>query len=121
MPLSDREQQILSDIEARLRADDPKFAKTVGTTTVSSQVRRRIKLSIAGFVVGFVLLLFIIQSLWFAVGGFALMLASAIFGANQFKRLGAETSAAGGQVRRGFNRYLRDRANPGGEQEQGPA
>ncbi|MPZ89636.1 MAG: DUF3040 domain-containing protein, partial [Nitriliruptorales bacterium] len=50
MPLSDREQQILSDIEARLRQDDPKFARTVGTTTISSQSRRQVKLAAVGFI-----------------------------------------------------------------------
>ncbi|MFO8076944.1 MAG: DUF3040 domain-containing protein [Actinomycetota bacterium] len=118
MPLSDREQQILSDIEARLRADDPKFAKTVGTTTVTTNVRRKIKLSVATFALGFLLLLFIIVSLWFAVGGFVLMLASAIYGGTQLKRLGADqNSDLGGQVRGGFDQYMRDKRDRGKRSE----
>lgn len=107
MPLSDREQQILSDIEARLRAEDPKFAKTVSTTTVSSQARRKIKLSIAGLMVGFVLLLLVIPVGRVAVGvvGFAVMLASVVYGGNQLKRLGDEDGSLGGQLRGGFDRY----------------
>lgn len=108
MPLSDREQQILSDIEARLRAEDPKFAQTVSTTTVSSQARRKVKLSIAGLALGFLLLLLVIPVGRVAVGvvGFAAMLASVMYGGNQLKRLGAdETSGLGGQLRGGFDRY----------------
>lgn len=116
MPLSDREQQILSDIEARLRADDPKFAKAVGTTTVSSHVRRKVKLAIAGFFVGLILLLLIIQSFWFGVAGFALMLGSAVYGGHQLKRLGADqTNRLGGQLRGGFDRYMRDKRDRGQE------
>ncbi|QBI18145.1 DUF3040 domain-containing protein [Egibacter rhizosphaerae] len=114
MPLSDREQQILSDIEQRLRADDPKFAKTVGETTVSTQVRRQIKLALAGLIVGFILLLFFIASLWFGVAGFALMLGSAVYGGHQLKRLGADqTNRLGGQLRGGFDRYMRDKRERG--------
>lgn len=107
MPLSDREQQILSDIEARLRAEDPKFAKTVSTTTVSSQARRKIKLSIAGLMVGFVLLLLVIPVGRVGIGvvGFAVMLASVMFGGNQLKRLGEDSGSLGGQLRGGYDRY----------------
>jgi hypothetical protein len=110
MPLSDREQQILSDIEARLRQDDPKFARTVGTTTISSQSRRQVKLAVIGFVIGFLLLFGIVASIWFGIAGFVLMLASAVHGGNQLKRLGADSTARlGGQLRGGFARYLDDR------------
>jgi DUF3040 family protein len=110
MPLSDREQQILSDIEARLLRDDPKLARTVGTTTISSQSRRQVKLAAIGFVLGFLLLFLIVVSIWFGIVGFALMLASAVHGGNSLKRLGSDsTGRLGGQLRGGFNRYLDDR------------
>ncbi len=112
MPLSDREQKILSEMEARLTADDPKFAKTVGTTTVSSRARLRIKLSAIGFVVGFVLLLAYIptQSIIVGVVAFAVMLGSVVIGGDQLKRLGADqTGDLSGQLRGGFNRYLGDK------------
>ncbi|MGI8573836.1 MAG: DUF3040 domain-containing protein [Egibacteraceae bacterium] len=121
MPLSDREQRILSDIEARLRADDPKFAKTVGTTTVSSQIRRRIKLSVAAFVLGFLLMLLIIAHIGYGIAGFALMLASAVYGGNQLKRLGQDqTSHLGGQLRGGFDRYRQDRRGRGRSDDPKP-
>jgi hypothetical protein len=112
MPLSDREQKILSEMEARLRAEDPKFAKTVGTTTVSSRARMRIKLSAIGFVVGFILLLSYIptQSIVVGILAFAVMLGSVVVGGDQLKRLGADqTGDFSGQLRGGFNRYLGDK------------
>ena len=112
MPLSDREQQILSDIEARLRAEDPKFAKTVSTASVSTDARRRVKLAIGGLIVGFVLLLLVVPlgEVLVGVAGFAIMLASVVYGGNQLKRLGADqTGDLGGQLRGGFNRYLGDK------------
>ena len=109
MPLSDREKQILSDIEARLRADDPKLARTVSTTTVSSQIRRRIKFSIGAFLAGFVLMLFFAVSLWFGFAGFAIMLGGAVYGGNMLKRLGQDQHHLGGQLRGGFDRYMQDR------------
>ncbi|CAN5128690.1 MAG: DUF3040 domain-containing protein [Euzebyales bacterium] len=121
MPLSDREQQILQDIEARLRADDPKFAKTVSTASVSRDARRRVKLSIAGFIVGFALLLSVVpaQSIWLGIAGFAVMLAAVVYGGNQLKRLGQDTTDdLGGQLRGGFTRYLGDRRHPDETEER---
>jgi hypothetical protein len=118
MPLSDREQQILSDIEARLREDDPKFAKSVSTATVSSQARRKIKLSILGFALGFVLLLSVVPvgAIWPGLVGFAFMLASVMVGGDQLKRLGQDqTDDLGGQLKGGFNRYLGDKRGRNGE------
>jgi hypothetical protein len=44
------------------------------------------------------------------VAGFAIMLASVVYGGNQLKRLGADqTGDLGGQLRGGFNRYLGDK------------
>lgn len=112
MPLSDRERRILDDIEAALRAEDPKLVKTVGTTTVSTQTRRQIKLAIAGLVIGFLLLLAFIVNIWFGVAGFVIMLASAVHGANMLKRLGHDAQGRlGSQVRGGFDRYMHDRRN----------
>ena len=112
MPLSDRERKILSDIEAALRADDPKLVRTVGTTTVSSQTRRQIKLAIAGLVVGFLLLLAFIINILLGVAGFVIMLGSAVYGASMLKRLGQDAQGRfGTQLRGGFDRYMDDRRN----------
>lgn len=116
MPLNDREQQILADIEARLRADDPKFARTVGTTTISSQARRQVKRSAVGVAIGFLLLLLVPLSLWFGLLGFGLMLASIVHGGNALKHIGAETTPGlGGQLKGGFSRYLEERRGREGD------
>jgi hypothetical protein len=110
MALSDRERQILSDIEARLREDDPKLVEAVGTKTVSSEARRRVKFAAAGFVLGFVVMLFFAINLWLGVAGFALMLVSAVYGGTTLKQLGQrQTDRLGGQLREGFDRYFQDR------------
>lgn len=109
MPLSDREQQILSDIEARLRAEDPKFARAVATTTVSRHLRRRIKLAVATFSVGFVVMLLLIVNMAFGIAGFALMLGGLVTGANALKKLGQAEGKLGEQIRGGFERYRSDR------------
>lgn len=114
MALSDRERQILSDIEARLREDDPRLAEAVGTQTVSSVARRRVKLAAVAFVAGFVLMLFFAQSLVFGLAGFAIMLASAVYGGQTLKELGQrQTNHLGGQLREGFDRYFHDRRRRG--------
>lgn len=110
MALSDREKKILSDIEAALRAEDPKLHKTVSTTTVSSHTRRQVKLAAVGLIVGFLLLLAFIVNIWLGVAGFVVMLASAVHGANMLKRLSDNVNTRlGSQLRGGFDRYMRDR------------
>lgn len=109
MPLSEHEQRILADIEARLREDDPRFADVVGTTTVSAHLRRQLRLAAAGFFVGFVLIFVGLQTnLIWGVVGFAVMLGCAYFGLTTAKRLAESsrtaTEAAGG--RGPLQRYL---------------
>lgn len=110
MPLDDREQKILSDIEAQLRADDPKLVRTVTTTTVSSRARRQLKVAAVCFGVGFLLLFGIVAHIAWGIVGFAIMLTSAIFGGQKLKHLGADQSPRlGGQLRDGISRYLDER------------
>lgn len=118
MPLSDRERQILSDIESRLREEDPKFAKTVSTSAETGGSRRKVKLAIAGFVLGFVLLLAVVpaQTIWLGVAGFAVMLASLVYGGAQLRRFGDDGDAFGGQLRSGLERFL----HRGGESDAAP-
>ena len=105
MPLSEHEQRILADIEARLRADDPRFADAVGTT-VSVHLRRRLRLAAVGFFVGFVLLFVGLQvHLLWGVLGFALMLAAVYSGLTVAKRItrtrpAREAETAGGPLQR---------------------
>jgi hypothetical protein len=108
MPLSDHEQRILADIEARLRADDPRFADTVGTTTVSKHLRSRLRLAGLAFFVGFVLLFVGLQVhiLW-GVLGFGLMLGSAYYALTAARQLTRTRPAREAETARGpLQRYL---------------
>jgi Protein of unknown function (DUF3040) len=75
MPLSEHEQRILAEIERRLLEEDPKFAHQVGSS-FRAHLGRRLKLAVAGFVVGLVV---VISSTFFenvaiGVAGFVMML-----------------------------------------------
>lgn len=121
MPLSDREQQILSDIESRLREEDPKFARTVSTADVSSGARRAIKIAMVGLVVGFIMLLATVPagSVILGVAGFVVMLAAVVLGGTQLKRLGAEGGGdLSGQLRGGLQRYLGARRGDDNQEER---
>ena len=88
MPLSDHEQRILADIEARLRADDPQFADSVATPTVASHLRARVKWVVLALVVGFVLMFVgLAAGLVWGILGFALMLAAAYYGLTIAKKM----------------------------------
>jgi hypothetical protein len=76
MPLSEHEQRILAEIERRLLEEDPKFAHQVGSS-FRAHLGRRLKLAVAGFLAGLVV---VISSTFFenvaiGVAGFVLMLA----------------------------------------------
>lgn len=78
MPLDDREQRILDEIERQFYEQDPKLAETVAKTTLAVHTRRWQRLAIVGFVVGLVVMLFsFTQFRLVALGGFVVMVASA--------------------------------------------
>lgn len=108
MPLSDHEQRILADIEARLREDDPGFADTVQTRTVASDGRRQLRWIAVAFVVGFILL-FVglnVHLLW-GVLGFGLMLGAAYQGVLVAKKItGARAPGDAAGPGGPFQRYL---------------
>ncbi len=109
MPLSDREQQILSQIESQLASEDPKFARTVKTLPRSAG-QTRLRYGIAGFLVGVAMLLAIVVHIAWAFMGFVLMLVSAVMVLNQLKQLGEDRARdLGGQLRGGFSRYMEGR------------
>jgi Protein of unknown function (DUF3040) len=75
MPLSEHEQRILAEIERRLLEEDPKFAHQVGSS-FRAHLGRRLKLAVAGFILGLVV---VISSTFFenvaiGVAGFVIML-----------------------------------------------
>jgi hypothetical protein len=77
MPLSDHEQRILAEIERRLLEEDPKFAHQVGSS-FRAHLARRLKLAVAGFVLGLIVLVVGVSLSYVALGvaGFVIMLGS---------------------------------------------
>jgi hypothetical protein len=88
MPLSPDEQRILEEIERRLAEEDPRLVESVTKATVTSHAVRRIRWGLVGFALGFVLLLFFLLSIWFAITGFALMLGSSLLVYHYIRRVG---------------------------------
>ena len=96
MPLSEQEQRILEDIERRLQQEDPRFAEQVARSSLSSHVARRIRWGALGFLAGFVMLMLFVVSVWVAIAGFGVMLASALFVYQQLRRMGRDQIRAVG-------------------------
>ncbi len=69
MPLNDHEQKILEEIERRLSEEDPRLVEQVTRTDLHTHAWGRMKLAIAGFVVGSLMLLLVGVSVWIAAGG----------------------------------------------------
>jgi hypothetical protein len=90
MPLSEHEQRILEEIEKRLSEEDPRLAESVAKASVSSHAWRRIRWGMVAFAGGFILLLFFVANIWFAVVGFAVMLASGLLVYHYLKRMGRD-------------------------------
>lgn len=57
MPLDEREQRILDEIERQFREEDPELVEAVNTMPLARFAKGGIKLSIAGVIVGLVLML----------------------------------------------------------------
>ncbi len=80
MPLDDREQRILDEIEAQFLQDDPKLAKAVLKVSSIDVFRRTAVRAGIGFVLGLVVMLvFFLISTWVAMIGFVVMVVSASF------------------------------------------
>ncbi|MFN0089080.1 MAG: DUF3040 domain-containing protein [Acidimicrobiales bacterium] len=89
MPLSEREQRILKEIEERLYESDPALAREVGSTTLYSHAFRNLKWATLGFVVGMAIMIGTIAvSFWLAFGGFVAMLCAALFFEHNARKLG---------------------------------
>jgi hypothetical protein len=110
MPLSEHEERILAEIERKLAEEDPRFVQRARKTSVSDLRGRRLRWSIAGFVVGFVLLLGLTFDLVLGLVGFGVMLVSLVVGARAVADLGDEEGAAlVDRLRRALRRETEDR------------
>jgi hypothetical protein len=90
MPLSEHEQRILEEIERRLAEEDPKLVEQVGRTDLYSHLARRIKLAVLCFVLGFVMILLFVVSVWVAAAGFVITVLSALLVYRYLGQLGRD-------------------------------
>ena len=79
MALSEKEQELLAQMEAALTAEDPKLASTLRGKTPNAVHRRRAALAAIGFIAGVAILIVGMSVSWIvSVLGFVLMLVSTI-------------------------------------------
>jgi len=77
MPLDDREQRILEEIERQFYEDDPKLAETVRTASMASASGRHLKWAVLGLLGGAALMLVFFTTITLvALAGFVLMVLS---------------------------------------------
>lgn len=94
MPLDEREQKILDEIERQFYEQDPKLAETVAKTTLAAHGKRWQRLAVVGFVLGLAVMLFSFTSQRFvALGGFVVMVASAGWFAMNLRRTRSQESS----------------------------
>lgn len=79
MPLDDREQRILEEIERQFYEEDPKLAETVRTATLASLSGKHLKWALLGLVVGSGLMFgFFTRNTLIALFGFGLMVVALV-------------------------------------------
>lgn len=89
VPLSEDEQRILLEIEQRLTEESPDLVREVASTTVYTHALRNLKLASALFVLGVVVMLWLLgQHPVLAFGGFLIMLVAAVIFERNARRLG---------------------------------
>ncbi|MEX2587288.1 MAG: DUF3040 domain-containing protein [Actinomycetota bacterium] len=92
MPLSDREQQILQEIEDQLYEQDPEFARGVSSSTLPAVLRRNVRRGILAFVSGLAVLVgfFFYPRLPVGVIAFLVMVAAAYYTYDNLHKIGNE-------------------------------
>ncbi|MGB3955368.1 MAG: DUF3040 domain-containing protein [Brooklawnia sp.] len=88
MALSEEEQRLLAQLEASLAADDPKLAQTLGSHHTPRQIHGR-RAALAGvlFVVGLVLLIVGLRTIWpLSVVGFLAMFAATVIALGSWRK-----------------------------------
>lgn len=127
MPLSEHEQRILDEIERRLAAEDPKFARATAVATPRGVATRRVKRSAIVFAVGLALLIGgLIAGLdnanllvAFGLAGFAVMLGAIVLLVRAWKDLGTTVGASGSSASwiQRMDRRWRERKGDEGQSE----
>jgi len=88
VPLSEDEQRILQEIEQQFYEHDPHLAREVGSTTLYRHAGRNLKWSVAGFILGLVVVVAFLQNLLIAFAGFVIMLGCALIFERNLRKMG---------------------------------
>ena len=89
MPLSEDEQRILSEIEAKLYESDPGLARDIADTTVYTHAYRNLRWALLGLLAGLVILVLALSvNFWLPAVGFVIMLVSALAVERNARRMG---------------------------------
>jgi hypothetical protein len=104
MPLDDREQSILDEIERQFYKEDPELVEAVRRIHLVGS-RRNLRLSVVGLVLGVVIVLVTFSiNTWFALAGFMLMVGSATGLVQSYRSRGQPTGEPRG-LRIPFRRF----------------
>ncbi|GAB3188405.1 DUF3040 domain-containing protein [Nesterenkonia suensis] len=97
MPLSEREQRMLKELEEQLQSEDPSFATSMQEAPTGKVNVRNLVLGLLVAVLGLVVLLFSIYSQWIPVGvaGFLIMGAGVYFATTGGTGSGANPGSGG--------------------------
>jgi hypothetical protein len=107
MPLDEREQRILEEIERQFYQEDPKLAQTVRNTTLATVTARRIRWASVGLVLGLVVMLvFFTRNSFVALAGFLVMVVAAGWIVSSLRSRSSESLT--GVVDRVRRRWRRD-------------
>ena len=110
MPLDEREQRILDEIERQFYEEDPKLAETVRTATIAGLSGRHMKWTILGLLVGAGLMFgFFTSNTLVALVGFGLVVASLVGIVAIARRRSGINSASERGLIGGLRRRLRGR------------
>jgi Protein of unknown function (DUF3040) len=111
MPLSEDEQRILEEIEARIKESDPALADHISESTLYRHAWRNIKWAVVGFVAGLALLVFTFtRVLLLGVVGFLVMLVCLLVIERNVRKMGrAGFDSITGSMRGGALKGMFDR------------
>jgi Protein of unknown function (DUF3040) len=119
VPLSEHERRQLEQIEAALRAGDPRFAEAVRAADPRVHYRRRVIAAVLGLLAGIGLLLagVVVNVILVAVAGFVVMLACGMWALTSYRRMTGRTTGRAPVKDRGpGSRRHAARGRPPGQQ-----
>jgi Protein of unknown function (DUF3040) len=124
VPLSEHERRQFEQIEAALRAGDPRFADAVRAADPQVHYRRRVIGAALGFLVGVGLLLagVVVNVILIAVAGYVVMLACTMWALASYRRItGSASGRAPVKDTTGSGRRWRSARNRRADKQAGSA